>query len=927
MAEEALSLGRSMLYRYLAVYSSDPDETDNLDPTFLLQACNDKRSYGLVSWDQTGELIRAIALYCVETGDPVLHYLIHGALQRWHVGYERDGLHTIEELDVYGTGPDTKGTRRGRLTSDTALAEYVQPVGDARARILCGRKQALVFCVDAAASVSEYRFQGDGNLSFRLQTDRRGGTEINVTAPYRSLRGRRVCLNGRDAEAEVVGQHGENLVLRGVKDGDVVTVGDVAGPPVEPMQLPTGTASTDRCRAFRLLSFPMRALGRSWRDGRSWAGLVGGIHYAWGVPFRIAAGPRVAIDLSKEPLALDLPRGQGSVFIFAGRSKAPLSVTTKYADGGAGTYELSPALPALSPGPMRNWRIDLYHLKLEGQGTETIEIRGDTPLFAVTTHPGTSAAFETALARQEAKKKTREAEAEAEREAELAKERVIPECRAKVAAAVQGKALRIAVLPPHQAYTEILRTACTTLGQMPTMLSPENIVDPDEFSAERYPIAFCSSVELVLHTVHKSGDAADALKQYVKDGGCLIVAAMGYPFYYPLVLKDGVLERIKGVRHAQVAGELEIACRGFHMPKLTTAPRFELAAGQPMFTHLPDRFRFDPSVGGPYRPLEPGGVPKEDKLTPVMYVTDIDGKSRELVAAIIDHNCARYKGGRVIFLWGNVLAHELGPTVALDLLTYAICTAKTQPLSRPELVAAIIPREMAGHDKAILDACASVGMKTRRLTVEEFVDPAVFNARNFPIAIHAVEDESFLAKCAGRSDVWQVYVDYVKSGGLLVACGNMWQFFYAGTLDRNGKWTKVHDPEYLILSALGLRSGFGFGSHPGAWSLKCLPDQDIVQFDSELPLEYIHWGRYRTVAVNDASKVKLTPIAQVVNTRGQRFGGYAIAYATYPDAGCAGEVLWFWGELLNNARAYPLFSQAIKYVYGRRKSAFAAPVE
>lgn len=930
MAEEALSLGRAMLYRCLAIYTSDPDETDNLDPTFLVQANNGGRSYGLASWTRTDELIRAMALYCIETGDPVLRDLVHGALQRWHVGYERDGLHRIEDLDVYGTGPDTKGTRRGRLTSDAALAEYVQPVGDAKARILCGGRQALVFCVDTTASIDEYRFQEDGDLSFRLHTDERGAVEINVTAPYRNLRGRRVCLNGREAEAEVVGQHGENLVLRGVKNGDVISIGDIVGPPAKPMQRPTATAITSRYGDFRLLSLPTsepsaRPLSRSWRNGRSWAGFVDGVHHAWGVPFRVLPGPKAALDISGRSVRLTLPSQTTSVFVFATRSDEPLTAVVAYADGQLERHKLSRRLPALSPGPIRNWRIDVYPLRLRrpNASAESIELKGDALLFAVTAHPATCTSFNAVVARMEAKGKARLAELQAERDRELAKARIVPDSRAKVVAAVPGKGLRIAFIPPYEAFTEILRTACTTVGQIPAMLSPQNIADPSEFNAAKYPIAVCSSVELVLYTVHKPGDAAEVLKQYVKDGGCLIVAARGYPFYYPLALKNGELERIKGARHAQLAGQLEIVCKGLHMPRLTGAPRFELAPSQPMFTHLPDSFRFDPSIGGPYRPFEPGGLPKEDKLTPIMHVTELDGKSRELVAAVIDHNCERYKGGRVIFLWGNMLAHELGPTIALDLMTYAICTAKLRPLPEREPAAAILPREMAGHDKAILEACTSVGMKTHRLSVEEFVDPAVFNPRNFPVAIHAVDDESFLAECAGRSDVWHVYVDYVKSGGLLVACGNMWQFFYAGTLDRSGKWTKKHDPEYLILSALGLRSGFGFGSHPGAWSLKCLPDQDIVRFESAIPVDYIHWGRYRTIAVNDASKVKLTPIAQVANSGGKPFGGYAIAHATYPGAQCAGEVLWFWGELLNDARAYPLLDQAIKYVYGRRKSEFA----
>ena len=34
------------------------------------------------------------------------------------------------------------------------------------------------------------------------------------------------------------------------------------------------------------------------------------------------------------------------------------------------------------------------------------------------------------------------------------------------------------------------------------------------------------------------------------------------------------------------------------------------------------------------------------------------------------------------------------------------------------------------------------------------------------------------------------------------------------------------------------------------------------------------------------------------------------------------EVLWFWGDLLDNPRGYPLIEQVIKYAYSRRGEMF-----
>ena len=415
------------------------------------------------------------------------------------------------------------------------------------------------------------------------------------------------------------------------------------------------------------------------------------------------------------------------------------------------------------------------------------------------------------------------------------------------------------------------------------------------------------------------------MKTYLRDGGCLVSAARGYPFHYALTHKDGRFQNIKGVRNAQTCAELELFIRYPPYPRLEQIPRFELPPGPGAFPHLPKAFRFDAAIGGPYRPAHGAGLPKEDIFTPLMYVTQATGDAREVVAASIDHKCERYNGGRLIFVWGNILAQEIGPTIALDLMAHAICTTRLEPATERPPRFAILPRDAAGHEEAIARACAAIGQKTHALTPEEFVDPAVFNPRNFPIAIHAVRGEYFLNQCAGRSDVWQVYVNYVRSGGFLVACGNMFQFYYAGTLGRNGKWQQKYDPEQLIPDGLGFRGNHGFSADPGPLFLTCLPDQDIVRFDSPVPLEYLHWARYRVAQPKDELKVEFVPIARVTNERGEPHHGHVIALVRYKSKELANAgVLWFWGDLLDDSRTHPIFTQAIRYAYERRKAAFLA---
>ena len=450
------------------------------------------------------------------------------------------------------------------------------------------------------------------------------------------------------------------------------------------------------------------------------------------------------------------------------------------------------------------------------------------------------------------------------------------------------------------------------------------MIDSKRFNPERYPIAVYSAPETFLHTVKKPGDAAEAVKRYVAGGGCLVVAGRGYPLYYATRPAGDSFAKLKGTRNSETCGALEVFIAGQRVPPLEEIPTYELVSGQKVFTHLPSSFRYEKSVGGPYRPITGEGLPKEDVFKPVIVMKDGAGKEHGVVAAVVEHKCEKYRGGRVVFLWGNILAMEIGPTIALDLMSYAICTTKLKPGAAREPQAAILPRDMAEHDQAVEEACAAVGLKTHKLTPQEFADPAVFNPRNFPIAIHAVTGEYYLNRCAGRGNLWQSYVDYVKGGGFLIACGTMYQFFYAGTLAPDGKWTQKHDPAYHILSGLGLRGAGSRIRDNRPKFLKCLPDQDIIRFDKPIPLDYLHWGKYRSIACGDTLfDVEFIPVAEVVDENGALFGGYSIAAMRYTSRQLKGaEMLWMWGDMLDDARAHPLLKQAVKYAHGRRAAMF-----
>ncbi|HJN15300.1 MAG TPA: hypothetical protein QGH10_07420 [Armatimonadota bacterium] len=94
---------------------------------------------------------------------------------------------------------------------------------------------------------------------------------------------------------------------------------------------------------------------------------------------------------------------------------------------------------------------------------------------------------------------------------------------------------KIAVIPPTSskpgALTMVLQR--TGLDRKMVELTQQDLIDPEAFNAERFPVAFQFGHESYIRSVREPSDAADAVVRYIEAGGTLIVTQIGpYPFYY-----------------------------------------------------------------------------------------------------------------------------------------------------------------------------------------------------------------------------------------------------------------------------------------------------------------------------------------------------------------------------------------------------------
>ncbi len=500
---------------------------------------------------------------------------------------------------------------------------------------------------------------------------------------------------------------------------------------------------------------------------------------------------------------------------------------------------------------------------------------------------------------------------------------VARELRREVLSDATGKALRVAFVPPTDGdYAGTLRNACVLLGAPPVELTPVELVTPGRLTPERYPVVVYTGRETYVHTVKTRGDGLRALQDYLRAGGCLVVAGYGWPFYYALESEGGALKRMKGVPHTDGARSMQVPISSAPCPPMTELPRFELLPNQPLFRHTPARLRFNRGVSGGYRLMCDAGLPEADRFIPAMVLRDRTGKSHGAVAAVLEHGCEQFGPGRTVFLWSNVLALDEGLTIAMETMRYAIRAARLPEAPRREPCVAILPHDTAGRDQLIANACSRAGAACHTLSPAEFADPAVFNPRNFPVAIHAVDDEYYVDAVPGRANLWRTYVDHVKGGGFLVACGTMWQFYYAAKLAADGEWKQQADPHRKVESALRLSVTPSLFQDGRDLILECLPGQDIVTFPTPIKVTWTTWGYYRGVDRHAVLGPDVVPIARVVDAGGNTFGGYALALMRYTRGEWRGnELLWLWGNLLEAPSTHGLLDQAVYYAVQRRKDA------
>ena len=951
LAEEAFALAETVVWRNANVTTSDPDPDDALDPTFLMPGNHARFWLGQVSWAELCDVFRSMVVMYVETGDERLKAYVRGALEKWWTGFEADGYHTAENMDVFGETAG-KGARTGVHGPQDSFWEWAYPVGEATLRVTAGREAAIAFCKGTRAlDITDYRFREPGHFAFRITGPSPEPIGLVFSSPFRDLSGLSVRVNGQPVEdARVAGRFGEHILLT-APAGATVEVGDVGDTPVTVAARPA-RRKTPHVRTGSMLPVDLgdrldTALERSWSGPESWAGLAPGSATAYGVPYVIADPELQDGRMAAGPGLLDIGRKAEGLFLFATDApKNGLSILVQTRpevglldDQRVGTDQpkrewLTPdtreRLPVAGGWPLQDWEVWMYPLALPvGALVESVDVAEGVLLLALTLDTRTHKQARELVARAaEAAETRRVAEVDSAR-----RRSVLLKARRRVRDQMDAKgAVRAALLPPHGPSALRIREALQELRIPAVALGPADIIDPGILTPTHYPILIYTGREHYLQTIAAPGDGEQALLHYLKTGGTLVVMGDCRPFAYAddLTAPDAEPNHTLFGRELGLdllgPGEARGGAIGFETP-----PEGELVFSpeeQDVFRSLPDTVPFPTSGDRRYRPASGDSLPPGDTFTPLLTLQDAEGTRYGPAAALIRRSSQGFRNANILWVWGTLLSEAFTDA---DIVLHEALAAATElcgpasvepPIGAarsdpPSATVALLPFLDPARSALAGELAGDLNIDLAEVRPDVLAEPTAFTAAHFPIGLHAPKAETYVDTWRLPGDGADAYTRYVEEGGFLIACGNATQFWYPGMWDGE-EWRQPKPVEPTMSRALGLPIAQAFERPPNGLRLEPVKGQEVFPgLSGSIDVSGLSDQRWRGLYPTRGRGIEFTPLAYVTDSEGSRYNGCAAALIRRNGEGSRpGAILYIWGNLIEPGSDDPTVSDLARELLG-----------
>jgi len=709
LADLALKLAQNMTYRNLPVWTSDSDRMDDIDSTYFMEPNAGLPWLGAACANEVWVVCHALAEVYVATGDPILGQYLNGMLERWHELAMDEYYPTIQEQDnrwaerygLFEGAQQAKGTRASYGGIWGGFEELSWPIGDANVRVLCGEKSALVFTKGGAhTGLDRLNATWQGDFSFRLigagpQATRPAKLDVVVTAPFFDLNAKPVARQ-REGQAtllkagtdfEVFPQRPDSILVRSLQHGDVVVIGraptgiGITPAVAKPRAVPeTATAESGDFTLVNLAPVADAVVSMNWDDPKSMAGFPAGQRVIYGVPFELLDPNLLDGKAGVRTADIAVKQGGKALFVLARAERGGAQIDVGLAGGKHQTVELDSAVPVLTGWPpLFEWQIGLARLDLPAAPWSVTP--KDATIFAVTV-AGQKADLSETLAALKLKE-----------EEVRARQQTVAGLK-QLADLFEYFAGHIAVLPaPGQSspqsspLVKLMREA--GMKDAVTALTPEQLVDPGYFTAERVWVTLYLGGEEYRNTVGTQGDVIASIRRYLHEGGTLIALPTApFPFYYDETGKPNVRAAEVGLpingsgvegRRDQLPEAERMRISGWEKPPEGRQFTFHLNPDQQIITSLPKQFPF-PTTGDPrWRPLA-NVVGQGNEYTPILTLQDDQGNSWGEGAAMIRYKEGPLAGGRVMYVWATLAnSREYTPPIVIDLMRYVLTNTVPPP--------------------------------------------------------------------------------------------------------------------------------------------------------------------------------------------------------------------------------------------------------
>jgi hypothetical protein len=672
----ALRLANNILWRYLPVWAMDSDRFDGaLDSAFLIEPNSGRDWAGLACANEVAWMIDSLTQVYVHTGDPRMRYYLRGILERWPALYQPfyrnsvadyGGADFTEGLGLFDGSGAGRGARYAYGSCDALPLN--DPVGNSTMRVVAGLGACIAFDrFDQTTDVADYRTAraaGDGACSFRIVSRRTQPFDVSFSYPFVNIsslpvtRVRNGTTNDVSDQIRRPVQSPSSLYLPQLQDGDIVMIGTApAG---------TGTGVVDKSLVYNetslapvtngnFVALPLAGnypLPQDWTDLNSFAGIIPGLRWSYGVPYE------QALHALTNPATVKAPGAKAVLIAYAPPPQQTLSNSPSL------TLDDSSSLK-LKGQPVPGWRawpiifnrmvlLDYAELPA-GRSLGAVNPNG-TLVMGVTAFTGDAFAWQPVQSTL-ANASAAFVQAEIQRLAVLA-------LQPTFAPLPTGK---IALLPLSTGGPGANFAAAAGLSPKWDVLTERQFVNSNQFNASRYPLAFYLGAEPYVKTVVTPGDGKAAVTQYLAGGGTLVILASGpSPFHYGYGPggRTGPADPLLPSLGLPIEISFEQPPAGMYM---------QLNTNQSILHSLPAVFPFPP--GDPrLRAIRSSSVNPASRYVPLIRAVDPQGRQSGDAAAFITLGAGPAAGGKILYIWSSLLAGPQGSQILIDAVPWIVNT-------------------------------------------------------------------------------------------------------------------------------------------------------------------------------------------------------------------------------------------------------------